>query len=110
MYLHRSSRRYSSAPLYLLVTVLTVVGTQEHKRYAIAHVHDGQSVDDVAETVAARFFGSLGNWGGEFYTWANTPYAARLLDAEPITVAQYAELRRTTPDYDFGADVPGQPF
>lgn len=98
------------ASSYLLVTVLTLVGTQKYKRYAIAHVEEGQSAYDVAETIAANFFGSLGDWDGEFYLWKNTPCAAKLLDSKTITVARYAELRQTTPDYDLGADVKGTPF
>ncbi|PZO07825.1 MAG: hypothetical protein DCF25_22600 [Leptolyngbya foveolarum] len=98
------------AAFYLLVTVLTLAGTQEYKRYAIAHVEDSQKPCDVAETVAARFFGSLGDWDGEFYLRENSPYAAKLVEFELITVAQYVELSRTTPDYDLGADVPGNPF
>lgn len=98
------------AAFYLVVIVLTLVGTQEHKRHAIAHGQTGQNPYDLAETVAAKFFGSLGDSDGEFYLWENTPYAAKLLSYEQITVAQYVELRRAVPDYDLGADVPGIPF
>ena len=98
------------ASRYLLITVLTLVGTQEYEHHAIAHVEEGQSMNDVAETVAARFFSSLGEWDGEFYIWANTPHAAKLCDFKQITVAEYVELARTTPDYDMGADVSGTPF
>ena len=90
------------AAFYLLVTVLTLVGTQAHKRYAIAHGDLGQQPENVAETVAARFFGSLGDWDGEFYLWEGSPYASKLLSFEHITVADYVTLRRTTPDYDLG--------
>ena len=98
------------AACYLLVTVLTLVETQEYVRYAIAHGNTDEQPCNVAETVAAKFFGSLGDWDGEFYLWENSPYAAKLLAFEPITVAQYIELSRTTPDYDLGADVPGRLF
>ncbi len=98
------------AAFYLLVTVLTLVGTQEYVRYAIAHVEAGQKSCDVAETIAAMFFGSLGDWDGEFYLWENSPYAAKLVGFELITVADYIKLSRTVPDYDLGAAVPGTPF
>ena len=98
------------ATCYLLVTVLTLVGTQEHVRYAIAHGNIDEAPEALANTVAARFFGSLGDWDGEFYLWENSPYAAKLLEFELITVAQYIELSRTTPDYDLGAEVPGRLF
>ncbi|PZO16896.1 MAG: hypothetical protein DCF25_11925 [Leptolyngbya foveolarum] len=97
------------AAFYLLVTVLTLVGTQEYVRYAIAHGKDNQRTQDVAETVAAMFFGSLGDWDGEFYLRENSPYASKLADFELITVADYIKLSRTTPDYDLGADVSGKP-
>ena len=97
------------AAFYLLVAVLTLAGTQEHTRYAIAHVEDGQEPCDVAETIAAKFFGSLGDWDGEFYLWANLPYASKLVDSELITVADYIKLSRTTPDYDLGVDVSIKP-
>ncbi len=90
------------AAFYLLVTVLTLVGTQEHKRYAIAHGDIGQKPEDVAETVAACFFGSLGDWDGEFYLREQSPYASKLLSYEEITMANYIMLSRTTPDYDLG--------
>ena len=99
-----------AASRYLLVTVLTLVGTQEYERHAIAHVDKDQEMHDVAETVAAKFFGSLGEWDGRFYIWENTLYTARLINFKRITVTQYAELRRITPDYDLGADVPGSPL
>ncbi|MGB3573664.1 MAG: hypothetical protein WBG63_08035 [Phormidesmis sp.] len=96
------------AAFYLLVTVLTLVGTQEYIRYAISHGNASEQPCDAAETVAANFFGSLGDWDGEFYLWENSPHAAKLVDFELITVAQYIELSRTTPDYDLGAEVPGR--
>ena len=94
-----------AAPFYLLVTVLTLAGTQEYTRYAIAHGAAGESAAAVAEKIAARFFGSLGDYDGEYYLWLGTPYAAKLEKFELITVAQYAELRRTTPDYCMGIDA-----
>lgn len=90
------------AAFYLLVTVLTLAGTQEYIRYAITHGDFGQQSEDVAETVAARFFGSLGDWDGEFYIHEGSPYASRLLSFEHITIAEYVSLNRTTPDYDLG--------
>ena len=98
------------ASYYLLVTVETIVGAQAYTRYAIAHGQEGEKAYDVAETVAAKFFGSLGNWDGGFYLWEASPYAARLDGFERITIAQYIELSRTTPDYDLGSDVPRVPF
>ncbi len=93
------------ASFYLLVTVLTLVGTQEYTRYEIAHGVAGESAAAVAENIAARFFGSLGDYDGEYYLWPGTPYAAKLEKSELITVAQYAELRRTTPDYCMGVEA-----
>ena len=90
------------AAFYLLVRVLTLVGTQEYVRYAIAHGELGQQPAAVAETVAARFFGALGDWDGEFYLYEGSAYASKLLSYEEITVADYISLSRTTPDYDFG--------
>lgn len=98
------------ACFYLLVTVTTLVGTQEHTRYTIAHGQVSESTHDVAETIAAKFFGSLGDWDGEYYLWTNTPCAAKLETFELITAADYASLRRTTPDYELGSDVSGDPF
>ena len=90
------------AAFYLLVTVLTLAGTQESIRYAIAHGDTGQKPEEVAETVAAWFFGSLGDWDGEFYLREQSPYASKLLSYEEITMADYITLSRTTPDYDLG--------
>ena len=92
------------AACYLLISVSTLVGTQEYIRYAIAHGDIDEAPEAIANTVAARFFGSLGDWDGEFYLWQNSPHAAKLLKFELITVAQYIELSRTTPDYNLGAD------
>lgn len=93
------------AAFYLLVIVLTLAGTQEYIRYAIAHGDIDQKPEDVAETVAARFFGSLGDWDGEFYIREGSPYSSKLLSYEEITVADYLTLSRTTPDYDLGVNV-----
>lgn len=90
------------AAFYLLVSVLTLVGTQDYIRYAIAHGELGQQPAAVAETLAARFFGSLGDWDGEFYLYEDSPYASKLLGYEEITVADYITLSRTTTDYDLG--------
>lgn len=90
------------AAFYLLVSVLTLVGTQEYIRYAIAHGELGQQPEAVAKTLAARFFGSLGDWDGEFYLYEGSAYASKLLSYEEITVADYITLIRTTPDYDLG--------
>ena len=98
------------AAFYLLVSILTLVGPQEYQRYGIAHGNANEQPCDVAETVVANFFGSLGDWDGEFYLWEHSPYAAKLANFELITVAQYIELSRTTPDYDLGAGIPGRPF
>lgn len=99
------------AAFYLLVTVLTLAGTQEYTRYAIAHGDIGRLGDiaqkpkDVAETVAAKFFGSLGDWDREFYIREGSPYSSKLLSYEEITLADYVTLSRTTPDYDLGVSV-----
>ena len=93
------------AAFYLLVTVLTLVGTQEYIRYATAHGGIGHKPEEVAETIAARFFGSLGDWDGDFYLWEGSPYAAKLLSFEHITVADYVALGHSTPDYDLGGSV-----
>ena len=98
------------AACYLLISVSTLVGAQECIRYAIAHGNADEAPEAIANTVAARFFGSLGDWDGEFYLWQNSPHAAKLLKFELITVAQYIELSRTTPDYDLGADGAINPF
>ncbi|CAN5754646.1 hypothetical protein BH23CYA1_BH23CYA1_20130 [soil metagenome] len=92
------------AAFYLLVTVLTLVGTQEYIRYATAHGDLDEKPADVAETIAARFFGSLGDWDGEFYLWQGSPYASKLLSFEHITVADYVALGRSTPDDDLGVE------
>jgi hypothetical protein len=93
------------AAFYLLVKVLTLVGTQEHIRYAIAHGDHSQPPAAVAETVVARFFGSLGDWDGEFYLREGSPYASKLVSFEHITLADYVTLSRTTPDYNLGVSV-----
>lgn len=90
------------AAFYLLVTVSTLVETQAYTRYAIAHGDIGQAPKALADTVVARFFGSLGDFDGEAYIWENTPYSASLSAYEEITVADYISLSRTTPDYDLG--------
>ena len=94
------------AVCYILVTIRPLSGDYEMcKRYAIAHVEDGETGADVAETIAANFFGSLGEWDGDFYRWDNSPYAAKLLSYRTITAAEYDVLSLTTPDYCLGADV-----
>lgn len=98
------------ACFYLLVTVTTLVGTQEYTRYALAHGQVGESTHDVAETIAAKFFGSLGDWDGKYYLWPHTPCAAKLESFELITAADYDSLRRTTPDYNLGSEVRARPF
>ena len=88
---------------YLLVTIETLVGDQMYERYAIAHVTTLERPADVAETIAANFFGSLGEWDGEYYRWQR--HSARRIKTEEITMAQYIELRKVVPDYDFGSEV-----
>ena len=90
---------------YILVTLRTLVGDAMYKRYAIAHVEDNQTGADVAETVAAKFFGSLGEWDGDFYRWEGSRYGAKLLSYRRISAAQYETLSLTTPDYCLGAEV-----
>ncbi|EDX82691.1 hypothetical protein S7335_993 [Synechococcus sp. PCC 7335] len=98
------------ATSYLMVTIRTVVANHEMRKcYAIAHVEDGETGADVAETIAAKFFGSLGEWDGDFYRWENSQYAAKLLSYRIITAAEYDVLSMTTPDYCLGAEV-SSPF
>ena len=97
------------ARLYILVSVLTRVGKQEQVRYVLAHVEDDQQTYDVAETVAARFFGGLGDYNGVFYQWP-TSQSAKLIDFDLTTIGHYHFLSRILPDYDLGADIKGIPF
>ena len=90
------------AACYLLISVSTLVGTQEYIRYAIAHGDMDEAPEAIADTVAARFFGSLGEFDGTAYIWPNTPCSASLQSWEGITLADYISLSRTTPDYDLG--------
>ena len=90
------------AACYLLISVSTLVGTQEYIRYAIAHGNIDEAPEAIADTVAARFFGSLGEFDGTAYIWPNTPCSASLQSWEGITLADYISLSRTTPDYDLG--------
>ena len=98
------------ASFYLLITITTVANRQVRKHCAIAHGQAHQSPYNMAATVAARFFDNPNLWDGSFYFTENLPSPVELVKFELITAADYASLRRTTPDYNLGSEVRGCPF
>lgn len=97
------------AKLYMLVTILTI-GRGEQLQHVLAHVEDDQLPRDVAETAAARFYGSLGNYDGLFYNWKQQQKSTKLVDFILISIAQYHFASQIMPDHNLGADVQGIPF